>query len=105
MLAVTLVTSRSSPPPSPLLVFPLTVLPIIYFGRRVRRLRAVSLGYAQLSDTTQEAFTGQRVVKAYNLGAEFGRRFAGHSGDICEPDDAGGPGNEIPLPWWSFLHP
>ncbi len=80
-----------------MVVFPLTVLPIVIFGRKVRKAaRAASLGYAQLSDTMQEAFTGQRVVKAYNLEPEFGRRFMRYSADIVGQTMRAVRGNEIP---------
>lgn len=97
VLGITLVTFQPKLTAISLLVFPLTVLPIVYFGRRVRKAaRAASLGYAQLSDTMQEAFTGQRVVKAYNLETEFGRRFAKYSGDIVSQTMRAVRGNEIP---------
>jgi len=80
-----------------LIVFPLCVLPVVIFGRKVRRAaRAASLGMAQLSDTMQEAFTGQRVLKAYNLEPEFSRRFSAVSAHIVNQIMKSVRGNEIP---------
>jgi subfamily B ATP-binding cassette protein MsbA len=44
----------------------------------------------------QEAFTGQRVLKAYNLEAEFSRRFLGVSSNIVNQLMKSVRGNEIP---------
>lgn len=80
-----------------LVVFPLCVLPVVIFGRKVRKAsRAASIGMAQLSDTMQEAFTGQRVLKAYNLESEFSRRFLGVSSNIVNQLMKSVRGNEIP---------
>jgi len=80
-----------------IVVFPLCVLPIVWFGRKVRKAaRAASLGYSQLSDTMQEAFTGQRVVKAYNLEPEFERRFLRSSSEIVGQTMRAVRGNEMP---------
>lgn len=80
-----------------MMVFPLCVLPIVYFGRRVRRASRASLaGHAELSDTMQEAFTGQRVVKAYNLEPEFQRRFTGQSAGIVSQTMRTVRGHEMP---------
>ncbi|MEN9675416.1 MAG: hypothetical protein RIS76_1312 [Verrucomicrobiota bacterium] len=96
-LVVALATTQPRLTSISLLVFPLCVLPIVFFGRKVRKAaRAASLGYAQLSDTMQEAFTGQRVVKAYNLEPEFGRRFAQSSAHIVGQTMRTVRGSEIP---------
>ncbi|MBM3901378.1 MAG: ABC transporter ATP-binding protein [Verrucomicrobia bacterium] len=80
-----------------LVVFPVCVLPVVIFGRRVRKAaQAVSLGSAQLTDTMQEAFTGQRVLKAYNLEPEFSRRFSSTSAHIVHQVMKAVRGNEIP---------
>lgn len=80
-----------------LVVFPVCVLPVVIFGRKVRKAaRATSLGMAQLSDTMQEAFTGQRVLKAYNLESEFSRRFTGVSSGIVQQTMRTVRGHEIP---------
>ena len=49
-------------------VFPVCIVPIIIFGRKVRRsARAVQEYNAELTNLMHESFTGNRVVKAYNL--------------------------------------
>ena len=80
-----------------LVVFPICVLPVVIFGRRVRKAsQALSIGSAQLTDTMQEAFTGQRVLKAYNLEPEFSRRFTDTSSHIVHQVMKAVRGNEIP---------
>ena len=80
-----------------LIVFPLCVVPVVIYGRKVRKAaKATSLGLAQMSDTMQEAFTGQRVVKAYNLEPEFSRRFAAVSNHIVGQIMRTVRGHEIP---------
>jgi subfamily B ATP-binding cassette protein MsbA len=80
-----------------LVVFPICVLPVVVYGRKVRKAaQAVSLGSAQLTDTMQEAFTGQRVLKAYNLEPEFSRRFSATSSHIVHQLMKAVRGNEIP---------
>ncbi len=60
-----------------LVVFPLVVLPIVIYGRKVRKAwKAAQTHTAELSDVMQEAFTGSRVVKAYNLEQVVTDRFA-----------------------------
>jgi len=49
-------------------VFPVCIVPIVIFGRKVRRsARAVQEYNAELTNLMHESFTGNRVVKAYNL--------------------------------------
>lgn len=80
-----------------LIVFPLCVVPVIIYGRKVRKAaRATLIGMAQLSDTMQEAFTGQRVLKAYNLEGEFSRRFKAASEQIVHQIMKTVRGAEIP---------
>ena len=51
-----------------LAVFPLCIVPIAIFGRKVRKSsNAVQALIAETSDIMQEAFTSARVVKAYRL--------------------------------------
>lgn len=60
-----------------LIVFPLVIVPIVIFGRKVRRSwRAAQTHTAELTDLMQESFTGVRIVKAYNLEATVTERFA-----------------------------
>ena len=49
-------------------VFPMCFVPIIVYGRKVRRsARAVQQYNAELTNLMHESFTGNRVIKAYNL--------------------------------------
>jgi len=49
-------------------VFPVCIVPIVIFGRKVRKsARAVQAYNAELTNLMHESFTGNRVIKAYNL--------------------------------------
>ena len=51
-----------------IVVFPLCIVPIVIFGRKVRKsARAVQQHNAELTNLMHESFTGNRVIKAYNL--------------------------------------
>ncbi|GEM_PF-25600 len=51
-----------------LLVMPLCMIPIIVYSRKVRRSAgSMQTHFAELSGVMAESFTGNRVVKAYNL--------------------------------------
>jgi len=51
-----------------MIVLPLCILPISIYSRKVRRsARAMQTHAAELSKLMHESFTGNRVVKAYNL--------------------------------------
>jgi subfamily B ATP-binding cassette protein MsbA len=50
------------------IVFPVCIVPIIIFGRKVRKSsRAMQEYNADLTNLMHESFTGTRVIKAYNL--------------------------------------
>jgi len=50
------------------IIFPVCLIPAIIFGRKVRKsARAVQEYNADLSNLMHESFTGNRVIKAYNL--------------------------------------
>jgi subfamily B ATP-binding cassette protein MsbA len=49
-------------------VFPVCIVPIAIYGRKVRKsARAVQQHNAELANLMHESFTGNRVIKAYNL--------------------------------------
>ena len=51
-----------------IVVFPVCIVPIVIFGRKVRKsARAVQEYNAELTNLMHESFTGNRVIKAYNL--------------------------------------
>ena len=57
-------------------VFPVCLVPIIIFGRKVRKsARAVQEHNASLTNLMHESFTGNRVIKAYNLEATVVEQF------------------------------
>lgn len=51
-----------------IVVFPVCIVPIVIYGRKVRKsARAVQKHNAELTNLMHESFTGNRVIKAYNL--------------------------------------
>jgi subfamily B ATP-binding cassette protein MsbA len=57
-------------------VFPVCIVPIIIYGRKVRKsARAVQAYNAELTNLMHESFTGNRVIKAYNLEATVIEQF------------------------------
>jgi ATP-binding cassette, subfamily B, bacterial MsbA len=61
----------------------LVVAPIVVFGKKVRKAYLAQLKHtAELGDQMQEAFTGSRVVRAYNLETFVTERFAATSQKI-----------------------
>jgi len=60
-----------------LLVVPLALYPMIYFGRKLRALsRDNQISMAALTSIIQETFQGVRIVKAFNTEEYEGNRFA-----------------------------
>ncbi|HEY1663597.1 MAG TPA: ABC transporter ATP-binding protein [Verrucomicrobiae bacterium] len=78
---------------------PLCIIPIAIFSRRIRRSsRELQAQSADLTQTMTEAFTGHRIVKAYNLEpivtAEFQgitRKFVSHYMRIVRAQSIPGP--------------
>ncbi len=59
-----------------IVVFPVCIVPIVIFGRKVRKsARAVQEYNAELTNLMHESFTGSRVIKAYNLEATVIEQF------------------------------
>ena len=59
-----------------MVVFPVCVVPVIIYGRKIRKsAKALQSHLADLADVMHEAFTGNRIVKAYNLEATVLARF------------------------------
>ena len=51
-----------------IVVFPVCIVPIVIYGRKVRKsAHAVQEFNAELTNLMHESFTGNRVIKAYNL--------------------------------------
>ncbi|MFH1090192.1 MAG: lipid A export permease/ATP-binding protein MsbA [Pseudomonadota bacterium] len=58
-------------------ILPLAVIPIYYFGLRLRDLaRKGQVIMGELTNIIQEKFTGVRIVKAFNMEEHESRRFA-----------------------------
>jgi len=87
-----------------IVVLPACLLPIIIYGRKVRKsARAMQTHAADLSNLMVESFTGNRIIKAYNLEdkmlAEFRvttRQYIGHMLRVVRA-------NEIPSQVTEFL--
>ena len=59
-----------------LLVFPLCLIPVVIYSRKVRKSSAaIQSQAAATSQIMHESFTGSRVIKAYNLEPTVARRF------------------------------
>jgi subfamily B ATP-binding cassette protein MsbA len=82
-----------------LLIIPCCIVPIAIFTRKVRRsARAMQMQTAELTQVMNEAFTGHRVVKAYNLESivtdqfrAVTRRFISHYMRVVRSAEAMGP--------------
>lgn len=86
------------------IVLPACLLPVIIYGRKVRHsARAMQAHAAELSTLMHESFTGNRIIKAYNLEdtvlAQFKvttRKYIGHMMRVLRA-------NEIPSQVMEFL--
>ena len=81
------------------LVFPICLIPIIVFSRKVRKSAAVVQdSYSELATVMHESFTGNRIIKAYNLEdravqqfREVSQRFVSHRMRIVRSEEIPGP--------------
>lgn len=65
------------------IIFPLCLVPITIYSRKVRRAsKAIQNQYADLSRVMHEAFTGNRIIKAYNLEGNVVQRFREATGQF-----------------------
>ncbi|HLX96180.1 MAG TPA: ABC transporter ATP-binding protein [Verrucomicrobiae bacterium] len=82
-----------------MVALPVVIIPIAIFNRKIRRSsREIQMQSAELTQTMAEAFTGHRIVKAYNLepivAGQFqnaARRFVGHYMRIIRASSIPGP--------------
>ncbi len=87
-----------------IIVLPACLLPIIIYGRKVRKsARAMQTHAAELANLMHESFTGNRIIKAYNLEdtvlaqfRETTRKYIGHMLRVIRA-------NEIPSQVTEFL--
>ena len=64
-----------------LVIMPVCIVPIVFYGRKVRlSSRALQTHAAELSNVMAEAFSGNRVIRAYNLEATVVKQFKVTSG-------------------------
>jgi ATP-binding cassette, subfamily B, bacterial MsbA len=81
------------------LVFPVCLIPIIVYSRKVRKSAAVVQdSYSELATVMHESFTGNRIIKAYNLEEravqqfrEVSQRFVSHRMRIVRSEEIPGP--------------
>ncbi|MGB7769086.1 MAG: ABC transporter ATP-binding protein [Verrucomicrobiia bacterium] len=86
-----------------MLAFPVCLIPVIVYSRKVRKSAAVVQdSYSELSTVMHESFTGNRIIKAYNLEAravqqfkEVSQRFVSHRMRIIRSEEIPGPLNEF----------
>ena len=82
-----------------MLAFPVCLIPIIVYSRKVRKSAAVVQdSYSELSTVMHESFTGNRIIKAYNLEdravqqfKEVSQRFVSHRMRIVRSEEIPGP--------------
>src|SRR5581483_43408 len=84
-------------------VMPLCIIPIAVFGRKVRKSAGnMQTQFSELTNVMSESFTGNRIIKAYNLEptvvAQFrdsARRLIGHYMRIVRAMETPGPLMEV----------
>lgn len=82
-----------------MVVMPVCMVPIVIYGRKVRRSgSALQLHSAELTQVMSEAFTGDRIIKAYNLEGTVvdqfratARKFVSHFMRIVRSQEIPGP--------------
>jgi subfamily B ATP-binding cassette protein MsbA len=82
-----------------MVVMPVCMVPILIYNRKVRRSsRAMQTHAAELSTVMAESFSGNRIIKAYNLEATVveqfratARKFIGHYMRIVRSSEIPGP--------------
>jgi subfamily B ATP-binding cassette protein MsbA len=81
------------------LIFPVCLIPIIIYSRKVRKSSAViQNSFSELSTVMHESFTGNRIIKAYNLEEkaiqqfkEVSQRFVSHRMRVVRSEEIPGP--------------
>ena len=87
-----------------IVVMPICLVPVVIYGKKIRKsARAMQSHLAELSNLMHESFTGNRVIKAYNLeGAVLGKvrqatqKFVGHMMRVVRA-------NELPSQMTEFV--
>jgi subfamily B ATP-binding cassette protein MsbA len=86
-----------------LVTFPLCVIPVVIYNRKVRRAgAAIQTEAANLSKVMHESFTGNRIIKGYNLEGVVvdrfkanQRKFIGHFMRVVRSTETPGPIIEV----------
>ncbi len=87
-----------------LIVMPICVVPMIIFGRKVRRsARKVQGHTADLTNLMHESFTGNRIIKAYNLENTIIEQFQATTRQFISHTMRVLRANEIPSQLMEFL--
>jgi subfamily B ATP-binding cassette protein MsbA len=87
-----------------LLVLPVCLAPIIIYTRKVRKAsKAMQSCFAELTNQMHESFTGQRIIKAYNLEETVVDRFYRKSGEVVRQFMRIARSSEIPGPFIEFM--
>ena len=82
-----------------IVVLPACLLPIIIYGRKVRKSgRAMQTHAADLSNLMHESFTGNRIIKAYNLEDKVLAEFRATTRQVHRPHAARDPGERDSQP-------
>ena len=84
-------------------IMPVCMVPIVFYNRKVRRsTRAIQLHGVELSNVAMESFSGNRIIKAYNLEGtviqrfkDTAAKFIGHYMRIVRSSEIPGPLLEV----------
>lgn len=81
------------------LVFPLAIYPVVYFGRKLRKVgRSYQSKIADISSHLQESFNGLRVVKAFAAEELEKEKFAQTSNNLVKISTKGAVYNQLSSP-------
>jgi subfamily B ATP-binding cassette protein MsbA len=87
-----------------MVVMPVCMIPIVVYSRKVRQSsRAIQTQAAELTQVMNEAFTGNRIVKAYNLEAFVSKQFHAAARQFTSHYMRIIRGQEIPGPLLEFF--
>ena len=86
------------------IVFPVAVYPLVFFGRKIRRVRlGVQEAWAEINAFLHETFTGTKIVKAFGMEAHEKKRFAQKSRRIFRLEMKENKVREMSSPLMEFL--
>ena len=86
------------------IVFPVAVYPLVFFGRKIRRVRlGVQEAWAEINAFLHETFTGTKIVKAFSMEAHEKKRFAQKSRRIFRLEMKENKVREMSSPLMEFL--